>query len=199
MDYGYIRVSTIQQDLEVQREWVKSKGVIDSNIFEDKASGKNAERDGLQKLKEVLQKGDRLFVFKLDRLSRDTKSSLDLMDYFRKNGIMVVFGDIGVVDDSEVGDLIYTIFSAVATMERRRIVERTRAGREYKRKHDPNYREGRKNKLNPTASYNLFKRYKMGETITELAREYNMSRTTIYKYINEEEAKEELQRYEEGQ
>lgn len=188
MDYSYIRVSTIQQDYTVQEDWALSKGILKENIYSDKASGKNTERIGLQDLKEVLQENDRLYVYKLDRLSRDTKSALELLEYFRSKNITVIFGDVGTVDNTDVGDLVFTIFSAIATMERKRIVERTQAGRKWKRENVEGYREGRKQKLNKQAIENLYKRHQMGENVSDLAHSYDLSRTTVYTYLAQYEA-----------
>ncbi|MFY1068596.1 recombinase family protein [Enterococcus sp. AD013-P3] len=188
MDYGYIRVSTINQDYKVQEDWAKGKDIPLENIYADKKSGKSIERSGLNELMEVLKENDRLYVYKLDRLSRDTKSALELLEYFRSKNITVIFGDLGTVDNTDVGDLVFTIFSAIATMERKRIVERTQAGRKWKRENIEGYKEGRKRKLSKKQVESMYKLWKSGETATEVAKLYNIGRTSFYTYMKEYEA-----------
>lgn len=185
--YSYCRVSGLQQDLSIQRDYALSKGVKEENIYEEKISGKNADREQLNRLKDVLQENDELYIYKLDRLARNTRDSLDLMDYFRSIGVILNFGDVGIIENNEIGNLIFTVLSAVSEMERNRIIERTQEGREWKRKNVKGYKDGRKQKLNKIGAENLYKRYKMGETVTELSKSYNMTRQTVYNYIKQNE------------
>lgn len=181
--FGYMRVSTIQQEEYVQRRWLTIKGVDPQHIFGEKKSGKSlAERYQLDELMGLLKKGDELYVYKLDRLSRSTSDALKLMKILRDKGVTLVLGDIGTVEDNELGNLTFTIFAAIAEMERQRILSRTAAGRLYKRENDPNYREGRPYKLTQSQVKELVKRREK-ETVKELARSYNISMKSVYNYL----------------
>lgn len=181
--YGYSRVSTAEQDLTIQREWLLAKGVNSDNIYSEKRSGSQLNnRNELQLLLKRVNTGDTVYVYKLDRLARNTADSLKIMDNLRRKQVNLFLGDIGRIENNDVGDLVYTIFSAVAQMERRRIVERTQAGRDYQRKHNPDYKEGRRRKLSPFQVEQLVKRSEL-ESKADLARNFNISRKTVYRYI----------------
>lgn len=184
--YGYSRVSTLHQDLAVQSDYFKSKGLEPSQIYGEKESGKSAKnRDQLQELIKVLKSGDTLFVYKLDRFSRSTVDTLNLVKELSSKGVIIEFGDVGRVDNTPTGQMILTIFSAVAELERSRIIERTQAGRAYKKEHDPNYKEGRKKKLNPSQINEIKRMREAGKPLSEIANLVRVSRKTLYNYLNQ--------------
>lgn len=143
--YGYARVSTIQQDLASQIEALIKAGVPAENIFSEKMSGKNTNRpewrklEGSEKLREgepmngILQSGDTLFVHKLDRLGRSVSDVTRIVDKFQENGIYLVVLDSGI-DTRKQGNgmegmmtkALITLLSLMAEMERTFIMERTR-------------------------------------------------------------------------
>lgn len=181
--FGYSRVSTLEQDLSIQREWLLKQGVNTDRIFEEKRTGSQLKnREQLQRLLQEVEAGDTVYVYKLDRLARNTMDSLKIMEDLRERHVNLFFGDIGSIENNEVGDLVYTIFSAVAQMERRRIVERTQAGRKYQRDHNPDYREGRRRKLTPFQIEQLVRRADV-ESKADLARNFNISKKSVYRYI----------------
>lgn len=182
--FGYSRVSTAEQDLKIQTEWLLAKGVHPDNIYSEKKSGSNIDmREQLKQLLKDVAADDSVYVFKLDRLARNTRDSLAIMDKLRSKNVTLILGDIGTLENNEVGNLIYTIFSAVAEMERKRIVERTQAGRKYQRDHNPEYREGRRRKLTPFQIQQLVQRSNT-ESKADLARNFNISRNSVYRYID---------------
>lgn len=181
--FGYSRVSTVEQDLSIQREWLLSQGVNADKIYEEKRTGSELKnREQLQDLLARVDSGDTVYVYKLDRLARNTMDSLAIIKQLRQKDVNLVLGDVGTIENNEVGNLIYTIFSAVAEMERSRIVERTLAGRKYQRDHNPNYREGRRRKLTPFQIEQLVKRAD-SESKADLARNFNISKKSVYRYI----------------
>ena len=183
MNWGYCRVSTIEQDLSVQEEWLKSKGIDKTHVFEEKVSGKSKDnRKQLERLLDSVETGDVVYVYKLDRLSRSTKDSLDIISFLREKNVSLEFNDLGRVENNKVGDMIFTIFSAVAQMERRTIVERTQSGKRYQKEHNPDFHEGRPKKLTDNQVKQLVLRSDT-ESITELASSYNVSRATVYNYL----------------
>ena len=127
---GYARVSTSQQKLDIQLATLKAKGVRKDRIFSDKASGKNAERNGLQRLLERAEDGDEVFCTKLDRLGRNTLDMITIVEKLHDKGVSVTFIDDNLSTAGDMGYMLITILSAVAQAERARILERTNEGRE---------------------------------------------------------------------
>lgn len=127
MKYGYARVSTIHQDLEAQLQQLKNENC--DVIYNEKISGTKKERPEFQKLIEVLKEGDTLVVTKVDRFARNTKNALEIIqDLFNRN-IRVHILNMGIIENTPTGKLIFSIFSAFAEFERDMIVERTQEGK----------------------------------------------------------------------
>lgn len=80
--FGYARVSTSQQSLDIQIKALKAEGVEDHRLFTDKATGSNTERSGLDALRNKIETGDLILVKKLDRLERDTADMVHLIKEF---------------------------------------------------------------------------------------------------------------------
>ncbi|QIF88490.1 recombinase family protein (plasmid) [Klebsiella pneumoniae] len=128
--FGYARVSTSQQSLDLQVRALKDAGVKANRIFTDKASGSSTDREGLDLLRMKVEEGDVILVKKLDRLGRDTADMIQLIKEFDAQGVAVRFIDDGISTDGDMGQMVVTILSAVAQAERRRILERTNEGRQ---------------------------------------------------------------------
>jgi DNA invertase Pin-like site-specific DNA recombinase len=128
--FGYARVSTSQQSLDIQVKALKEAGATANRIFTDKASGKNMDRPGLDKLRMKVEEGDLILVKKLDRLGRDTLDMINLIEEFEQMGVTVKFQDDGISTEGAMGKMVVTILSAVAKAETARIMERTNEGRE---------------------------------------------------------------------
>jgi DNA invertase Pin-like site-specific DNA recombinase len=94
--FGYARVSTSTQCLELQINRLKAEGVKASRIFTDKASGKNLDRTGLDTLLNKIEDGDQIQITKLDRLGRNTLDMIQLIDQFEQMGVSVKFLDDGI-------------------------------------------------------------------------------------------------------
>ncbi|WP_042353060.1 recombinase family protein [Bacillus massiliigorillae] len=152
MEVGYIRVSTVGQDLATQEQYMKDKGV--TKVFGEKRSGSEMEeRKALQECIDFVREGDILHVSKLDRLARNTKDALTVLEQLLKKNITVVFGDIGTVDNTPAGKLVFTMFSAFAEFERNRILERTNEGREKAKKKGVQFGQPKKTKLSPVVRH----------------------------------------------
>lgn len=144
MKYGYARVSTIHQDLEVQLQQLEKENC--DQIFSEKFTGTSKKRVEFQKLINLLREGDTLVVTKLDRFARSTQDAIEIIkDLFNRN-IKVHVLNMGVIENTPTGRLIFTIFSAFAEFERDMIVERTQEGKMLA-KQNPDFREGRPNKF----------------------------------------------------
>ncbi|KMY43153.1 hypothetical protein AC622_01855 [Bacillus sp. FJAT-27916] len=152
MEVGYIRVSTVGQDLATQESYMEYKGV--KKVFGEKRSGSEMEeRKALQECIDFVREGDILHVSKMDRLARNTKDALTVLEQLVDKNITVVFGDIGTVDNTPAGKLVFTMFSAFAEFERNRILERTNEGREKAKKKGVQFGQPKKTKLSPVVRH----------------------------------------------
>lgn len=141
MKYGYARVSTADQKLENQIESLKNSGA--EIIYKEKFTGTTIERPEFNKLLNELKTDDTLIVTKLDRFARNTREALDIIQDLFNRDIKVNILNMGLIDNTPTGQLIFTIFSAFAQFERDMIVTRTHEGKEYAKRNDPYFHEGR--------------------------------------------------------
>jgi DNA invertase Pin-like site-specific DNA recombinase len=126
---GYARVSTGQQDLQLQLDALKVAGVSKANLYTDKISGSKAARPGLDQCLSQLKPGDTLVVWRLDRLGRSVRHLIDVVEDLRERGVGFKSLRDGAIDTTTAsGKLIFHIFTALAEFERSLIQERTRAG-----------------------------------------------------------------------
>lgn len=123
---GYVRVSTNDQNTALQRNALECSGC--ELIFEDKISGKTAERPGLKKLLRVLSEGDTLVVWKLDRLGRSMRNLVTLIEELRQRKVNFRSLTDSIDTSTPMGRFFFHVMGALAEMERELIVERTRAG-----------------------------------------------------------------------
>lgn len=143
MKYGYARVSTMAQDLTYQNEELKREGC--EIIYEEKFTGTKTDRPQFRKLLSVLQLGDTLVVTKLDRLARNTKEGIEVIENLFEKGIKVHVLNVGLLENTTMGRFFLQTLFAVAEMERNLIVERTQEGKALARQRD-DFREGRPRK-----------------------------------------------------
>ncbi|MCK4945075.1 MAG: recombinase family protein [Alphaproteobacteria bacterium] len=177
--FGYARVSTSQQSLDIQIKVLKEAGVKSSRIFTDKISGSTTERSGLELLILKVEKGDCILVTKLDRLGRDTADMIFLIKEFDNMGVTVRFLDDGISTEGTMGKMVITILSAVAEAERHRILERTNEGRiEAKAK---GVKFGRKRTINRDKVREL---HSQGTGVTAITKELGIGRSTVYKILS---------------
>ncbi|WP_225986088.1 recombinase family protein [Psychrobacillus glaciei] len=139
--YGYARVSTQQQELEIQLQALEQEGA--TVIYQEKFTGTKTDRPELNKLLERLQDGDMLIVTKLDRLARNTKEGIELVEKLFAKNIKVRVLNIGLLENTSMGRFFLQTLLAVAEMERNTIIERTQEGKMIARQ-NVDYREGRK-------------------------------------------------------
>jgi DNA invertase Pin-like site-specific DNA recombinase len=126
---GYARVSTNDQELNLQVDALLAHGVIKEHLFFDKLSGAREDRPGLLACNEVLRRGDTLVVWRLDRLGRSMRHLVNLIEDLKERGIGFRSISDGMIDTTSAsGELVLNIFSALAQFERRLIQERTKAG-----------------------------------------------------------------------
>ncbi|CCN45229.1 R46 site-specific recombinase [Vibrio nigripulchritudo MADA3029] len=178
--FGYANASTNQQSLDTQLKALKSAGVEPSRIFSDKTFGGSNKRKGLKLLQMKVEKGDVILVKKLDRLGRDTADMVSLIKKFDDVGVAIKFLDDGISTEGEIGKMVVTILSAVAQAERQRILERTNKGRVEARLNG--VKLGRKRSIDRKQVHDL---YKDGMGVTQISRQLNIARSTIYKILND--------------
>lgn len=123
---GYARVSTTDQNPDLQLDALKSAGAV--RIFTDKASGSSMERPQLQKCLDYLNAGDVLVVWRVDRLGRSLTDIVTLVADLADRGIQFRSLTEAIDTTTPGGELVFHIFAALAQMERRLISERTKAG-----------------------------------------------------------------------
>ena len=175
---GYARVSTADQDLDVQIEKLRGEGC--SIIRSEKVSG--GSRDGRAELAtviEFLRTGDELVVTRLDRLGRDTRDVLNIVHDCEQRGAYVTVLDPHVTTRGEMGHLVLTVLGMVAQMERRFIKERQREGIE-RAKAEGVYRGG-KQRIDRQA---VVAAYAEGHGPSEIARKLGCSRMQVYRIIS---------------
>ena len=148
MIYGYARVSTKTQAKDGNSLEGQKKALIDAGateIYEDAFTGTVTDRPQFDHLLSKLESGDTLVVTKLDRIARSAVEGSKLVQSLLERGISVNVLNMGKMDDTPTGKLIYTIMFAFAEFEKDMIVERTQEGRAIARK-NKDYREGRPKK-----------------------------------------------------
>jgi len=176
--FGYARVSTSQQSLDIQIKTLQESGVKERRIFTDKVSGSHVNREGLHMLRVKVEKGDVILVKKLDRLGRDTADMIQLIKEFDDMGVAIRFLDDGINTEGTMGKMVVTILSAVAQAERQRILERTNEGRiEAKAK---GIKFGRKRTIDRERIQKL---HDTGMGATDISRQMGIGRSTVYKLL----------------
>ena len=178
--FGYGRVSTNQQSLDIQVAALKAVGVEDHRIFTDKATGSNTDRAGLDSLRVKVESGDVIIIKKLDRLGRDTADMVSLIKEFDSAGVKVRFLDDGISTEGSMGKMVITILAAVAQAERERIMERTNEGRQAAKSKGVKF--GRKQSIDRDKFASLVK---SGAGATEISKAMNIGRSTVYKLQSE--------------
>ena len=181
---GYARVSTGDQDVQLQLDALKAAGCEEQDIFVDKASGARSNRPGLDSCIDNLNSGDTLIVWRLDRLGRSMPHLVSLVETLLGNGIGFRSLCDGAIDTTTAsGELMFNIFSSLAQFERRLIQERTRAGLAVARA------RGRKGGRKPidhddprvkTAKH-MHKNREI--SVNEICRTLQISRPTFYRYL----------------
>ena len=176
MKIGYARVSTFEQKLESQIEVLKEAGA--EEVFQEKFTGTNVERPQFNLVFKKLKDGDTLIVTKLDRLARNTREVLEIVQSLFNRGIKVHILNIGLIDNTPTGQLIFTIFSAFAQFERDLIVTRTQEGKHFAKLHDPSFREGRPQKFTEEQIQFAYELKQQGMTYKMIERKTGISIAT---------------------
>ena len=181
MKYGYARVSRDTQDYRAQVEALKAAGC--ERIFSEKASGKSTNgRPEFGKLMKALLPGDAVVVTKLDRLARSSRDLHNIIGELKDRGCgFVSLGDSWCDTTSDVGRLVLAIMGGIAEFERELIRKRCQAGIDRAKRKGTKF--GRPAVLDAGQRKRIAERYATGETMAELAREYECSEPTIWRAL----------------
>ncbi|WP_313054428.1 recombinase family protein [Pseudomonas lopnurensis] len=176
---GYIRVSTLDQNPDRQLE-----GVQVSRVFIDKASGKDTQRPQLDALLSYVREGDTLVVHSMDRLARNLDDLRRMVQQLTRRGVRIEFVKELLTftgEDSPMANLLLSVMGAFAEFERALIRERQREGISLAKQRGV-YR-GRKKALSESRIEELRRRVDAREPKAALAREFGISRATLYEYL----------------
>ena len=176
---GYIRVSTFDQNPERQLESVKVE-----RIFIDKASGKDVKRPELDALMSFARHGDTVVVHSMDRLARNLDDLRRIVQNLTERGVRIEFIKENLTftgEDSPMANLMLSVMGAFAEFERALIRERQCEGIALAKQRGAY--QGRKRTLSPERAAELCRRAGAGEQKTRLAREFGITRETLYQYL----------------
>ena len=176
---GYARVSTQDQNLDLQTEALAKAGC--KKIFDDKISGSHAERPGLAKLQEALRDGDTLVVWKLDRLGRSVKHLVDLVGELHKRGVQFKSLTDAIDTGTASGRFFFHVMASLAEMERELTVERTQAGLKVARQLGRT--GGRKRQMTESKIKSANKLLASGVPPRDVAANLGVSVPTLYRWI----------------
>lgn len=181
---GYARVSTSDQNLDLQRDALIAAGVDPDHIYTDTLSGKKDDRPGLAACLKALRKGDALVIWKLDRLGRSLKHLVNTVHELGERGVgFRVLTGTPVDTTTPSGKLVFAIFAGLAEFERELISERTKAGLAAARARG--HKGGRKAAFTPAQLRMLSTAMASRDTnVSELAKQFGVTRVTIYKHVH---------------
>jgi DNA invertase Pin-like site-specific DNA recombinase len=184
MMIGYVRVSTLEQNLDRQIDALKAYGVDDRNIYHEKVTGTKRDRIALNKMIKELQSNDVVIIPDLTRLSRSTKDLLDIIEQIKGKGASIKSIKDTWLDttiDNPYGNFLLTVMSGLAQLERDLISQRTKEGLASAKARGRN--GGRPSKRNDKEDV-VKLLYQQGYKVNDIVIKTNLSRTTIYRILN---------------
>jgi DNA invertase Pin-like site-specific DNA recombinase len=183
MRLGYARVSTQEQNLDLQLQALKKAGC--EKIFQEKVSGVERQRPEFLRMLDQIREGDIVVVWKLDRLARSTRNLLEIMDTLREAGAgFQSLCEPWADTTTAAGKMIMTVFAGIAEFERELIRERTAAGRVAAK--NRGVRFGRPLKLNSEQQKLAHRLIAEGKPVSEIAKIFGVHVTTIYRMSSEQ-------------
>lgn len=189
MKIGYARVSTGLQNLDLQKDSLESYGC--EKIFTDKISGAKSKRQGLDEVINFARSGDTVVVWRLDRLGRNMEDLISIVNTLNDRGVSFhsMQENITMDKSSSTGQLLFHLFAAFAEFERNLILERSAAGRMAARARGR--LGGRPEKLTEHDLHLMKTLVDNGTPIKAVAEKWGVSRTTIYRYLEKLEERED--------
>lgn len=192
MIYGYARVSSAGQGLYGNSLDEQSKQLRDAGaeaVFYDVFTGTKLHRPELDSLLSVIQPGDTLIIAKLDRIARSVVSGIEIVSQLREKGVIINVLNLGVLDNTPTGKLMFHVMLAFAEFERDMIVQRTEEGKAIARQR-PDYKEGRKAVQYDSELFeSLYSDVLLGAlSVTDAAERLGVSRAKWYRIVKERDA-----------
>ena len=184
---GYARVSTHEQNLDLQKDALEKAGC--EKIFVDKVSSVAAARPGIDKAFSYLREGDTLVVWRLDRLGRSLKHLIEMVGNFEEKKVGFQSLQEAIDTTSSSGKLVFHMFGALAEFERHLIAERTRAGLSAARARGK--KGGRPKSLNKKEREVAVRLYnERKNSIKEICEILKISKPTLYSYLHQANAQQ---------
>ena len=182
--YGYVRVSSTDQNENRQLDAMEVLKIPQQNIFIDKLSGKNTARPGLQKLLATVQRSDTIIVESVSRFARNAKDLLDLIDKLTVKGVEFVSQKEHIDTSTPTGKFMLTVFGAVAELERGYTLQRQAEGIAAAKARG--IRFGRPIKKPPENFGAIVKRWERGEVhISDVLTQTGLKEATFYNRLRE--------------
>jgi DNA invertase Pin-like site-specific DNA recombinase len=164
--------------LEDQKNKLMDAGCAEEDIVSETYTGTKMDRPKFTRLVDELETGDTLVVCKLDRFARTVREGLEVVEELKDRGVKVHILNMGLIEDTPMGNLILTVMLAFAQFERDTIVERTQAGKVLARERE-DYREGRPRKEIPAEFFELLN---SDVSVTEACKTLGIHRTQWYRW-----------------
>lgn len=187
MIYGYARVSTVGQNLDAQIKALQDAGA--DQIIQEKKSGKDLDREGLQYLMDKLEAGDTLLVTKMDRIARNVRKGMELIDELDEKGITLKVLNMPELSGGSTSKLVRNILLSVAEWEREMLLERQREGIAIAKANGKYSNKPRKyhdkHKGMESALHDLANRKQNGLTVKEICEKYSVTRSSLYNKAKE--------------
>ena len=188
MIFGYARVSTEDQNLDMQLDMLNKFGV--EKIYQEKVSGNRNDRAELNELLKVLRSGDKVIIYKLDRISRSTKHLIELSELFASLTVDFISIADSIDTSTAVGKFFFRTMASIAELERDIISERTKIGLQAARSRG---RKGGRPTKNREQVLMALKMYNSTNySIKQIINATGISKTTLYRYLNNSDFKTEI-------
>lgn len=184
---GYARVSTEDQNLDMQQlaiEKYAREHNLELTLYVEKISTRKIERTELNNALKAAASGDRFVVYKLDRLARSTKELYQLTDEMTRRGIDFVSIQDSFDTTTPTGRAMFGMLAVFAEFERDIIQQRTKAGLDAARKRG---RLGGRPAIDADTKRRIVKLFESGESAADIAKEYGIGRSTVYKVLKDKE------------
>ena len=179
---GYLRVSSVGQSLESQRDRLEEAGA--DTLFEEKKSGADTKRPKLAECLRYVRKGDVLMVTKLDRLARSVSHLCSIREELEEKGVELQVLDLGLDTSTATGKLMFTLLGAIAEFELTLRSERQQDGIKAAQKRGVKF--GRRAKLTDDQVQEIREKRASGILIKDLMKEYGLSKSSVYEYLKVE-------------
>lgn len=181
---AYIRVSSVEQNLEQQKELLEKYGI--DRWYEEKASAKDTNRPKFQEMMDWVREGDTIYIRDFSRLARSTQDLLNITTELKEKGVKLVSDKENIDSSTPHGELMLTMIGAINAFERANMLERQKEGIAIAKQ--KGVYKGRKQIDFPSNWNNVYKQWKSREmTAKQAMEELGLKRTTFYKLVKEYE------------